>query len=970
MTHTEIRGGEIADQYRSLIAKSRYSRWIEEYGRRETWAETVNRYVDFIAAKGDLTPDEKAHLRYNVLNHRVMPSMRLLMTAGEAAERSNMAIFNPVAGSTPVLVRGRGMVPIEKLVDSDAQVLNVDGRWADAAFRSYGVQETFCVNVRKNKTSERQTVRATANHRWILSDGTVLPTEGLKPGDRLAYATAPRPETDNIDYELGVIHGLVYGDGTMTYSQQRVNGYVIRLCGSSRELLPVFRNHGTVTYSPTSGGDPLVMLYGSFAKTHSLKSLPSETETESYLLGFLRGWLAADGSVSVGGQSVLCATEEGYEWFVNNAGLVGILSTGFQELPSTTNFGDRKRRTLSIRLDRESMVPEDFIISSKRERFQANTIGRFYVVESVESSGMEEEVFCAEVPDTNTFVLSGGLVTGNCSFVAVDDLRAFDEALYILMNGVGLGFSVKKEEVEKLPTVPAVVTPSDEVIVVHDSKEGWAQSYRELVASLWRGELPKWDLRQLRPQGARLRTFGGRSSGPEPLNELFEFTVKSVLSARGRKLTTLEAHEIMTKVGSIVVVGGVRRSALISLSSLDDDLIRDAKSGNWWEAKPHLALANNSAVYDRKPTKEVFDAEWAALVASGSGERGIFNLAGAKKHAPRRRNKSLLSGTNPCGEIVLRSSGVCNLTEVIVRAEDSLDDLREKVSLASKMGTWQASLTNFPYVRDIWRHNAEEEALLGVSMTGTEGHTVLNGSEGREKQGEWLEELRKLAVSVNRREAKRIGINSAAAVTTVKPSGTVSQLTGTSSGLHTWYDDFYLRRIRMSSTDPICKFLEDAGIESEVDFYNDRAKVFSFPFAAPKGAATRNDRDAIEQLENWLVFKEHWTEHNPSVTISVGADEWEIVGEWVYEHFDRITGLSFLPKEDEDHTYVQAPYESITKEQYEELASKMPEVNWDFLSLYEQEDNTTGSQELACVAGECSVDNLIAEADMVEQRVT
>lgn len=644
MTHTEIKGGEIADQYRSLIAKSRYSRWIEEYGRRETWAETINRYTDFISLKADLTPDEKAHLRYNVLNQRVMPSMRLLMTAGEAAERSNMAIFN-------------------------------------------------------------------------------------------------------------------------------------------------------------------------------------------------------------------------------------------------------------------------------------------------------------------------------CSFIAVDDLRAFDEALYILMNGVGLGFSVATEHVDNLPAVPATISPSEEVIVVHDSKEGWAQSYRELIASLWRGELPKWDLRQLRPQGARLRTFGGRSSGPEPLNELFEFTVKRVLASRGRKLTSLEAHEIMTKVGSIVVVGGVRRSALISLSSLDDELIRDAKSGNWWEAKPHLALANNSAIYERKPTKDVFDAEWDALVKSGSGERGIFNLAGAKKHAPRRRNKSLLSGTNPCGEIVLRSAGVCNLTEVIVRAEDTLDDLREKVSLASKMGTWQASLTNFPYVRDIWRQNAEEEALLGVSMTGTEGHEVLNGSKGKEMQIEWLDELRKLAVLVNRREAKRIGINPAAAVTTVKPSGTVSQLTGTSSGLHSWYDEFYLRRVRMSATDPICKFLEDAGIPSEIDFYNDRAKVFSFPFAAPEGAITRNDRTAIEQLENWLVFKEHWTEHNPSVTVSVGVDEWDEVREWVYEHFDQITGLSFLPKEDDDHTYVQAPYESITQKQFDELTEKMPEVNWDFLALYETEDNTTGSQELSCVSGQCDVSDFIKEED-------
>ena len=633
------KNGDLVDVFRSFIAKSRYARWIEEYGRRETWTETVDRYVDYISAKADLTPDEKAHLRYNVLNHKALPSMRLMMTAGEAAERSPISIYN-------------------------------------------------------------------------------------------------------------------------------------------------------------------------------------------------------------------------------------------------------------------------------------------------------------------------------CSHIAIDDPRAFDESLFILMNGTGLGFNVEKQVVDKLPEIPAEIVAVDNTIVVGDSKEGWAQAYRELIASLYRGELPKWDLRQLRPEGARLRTFGGRSSGPAPLNELFEFTVKMFLQARGRKMTPLEVHEIMCKIGAIVVVGGVRRSALISLSSLDDYEIRDAKSGEWWVEKQHLTLSNNSAVYHKTPSREEFDREWAALVASGSGERGIFNLSGAKKNAPSRRKTGPLVGTNPCGEIVLRSAGVCNLSEVIVEPDDTLDDLKSKVALAAKMGTWQASITNFTYLRDIWRQNAEEEALLGVSMTGAAGHSVLNGKEGRDKKNEWLSALKKVAVLTNRREAKRLGINPAAAVTCNKPSGTTSTLTNTAPGLHDWFDFFFIRRVRISKTDPIGKFLIDAGLPAETDVYNEKSWVFSFPFKAPEVAITRNDRTAIEQLENWLDWKQNWTEHNPSVTINVKEHEWEEVGNWVFDHFDQITGLSFLPYA--DHVYQQAPYETITEKQWEALMLSMPtEIQWELLPIYETEDMTVSSQSLSCMAGACDVSDLI-----------
>jgi ribonucleoside-diphosphate reductase alpha chain len=633
-----IKNGDIVDPFRSFISKSRYARWIPEYGRRETWAETVNRYVDFVSPKVDLTPDEKAHLRYNILNHKVMPSMRAIMTAGEALERSNVA------------------------------------------------------------------------------------------------------------------------------------GY-------------------------------------------------------------------------------------------------------------------------------------------------------------------------------------------NCSFVAINDLRAFDEALYILMCGTGLGFSAEKKHVRYLPEVPAQIVPSDEVIVVQDSKEGWAQAYRELLAALFRGELPKWDLRQLRPEGARLKTFGGRSSGPAPLNELFEFTVKLVADARGRKLRPIEAHELMCKIGS-VVVGGVRRSALISLSSLDDEEIRDAKSGNWWEKKPHLALSNNSAVYNSKPSRKQFDDEWAALVASGSGERGIFNLAGAKNHVPERRDASKIAGTNPCAEILLRDKGFCNLTEIIVQSDDTLEDLKSKVSLATKIGTWQSTFTNFPYLRDEWRENAEEERLLGVSMTGQMGHEVLNGRQGRRELETWLRELKKVAIATNKKEARRLGINPSAAITTVKPSGTVSTLTNTSSGMHAWHDKFYIRTVRCDVNDPIARFMDDAGIPVEPDVMNPKAVVFSFPFKAPDGALTRNDMSAIDQLEMWLVYKTNWTEHSPSVTVSVKEEEWEEVGDWVYEHFDLITGVSFLPHS--EHVYKQAPFQTIDEETYEAAKVLMPEhVAWEMLPVYELEDTTTGTQTLSCTAGVCDVVDLV-----------
>ena len=540
----------------------------------------------------------------------------------------------------------------------------------------------------------------------------------------------------------------------------------------------------------------------------------------------------------------------------------------------------------------------------------------------------------------------------NCSGIVVDHPRAFDEAVYILMNGTGLGFNVERKYVEKLPVVSDSFNHSNTTIVVEDSKVGWAKSFRELIALLYQGQIPKWDVSKVRPAGARLKTFGGRASGPAPLVELFEFTIDKFVNAAGRKLKPIECHDIMCKIGDIVVVGGVRRSALISMSDLDDFEMATAKSGKWWETNGQRGLANNSAVYHAKPTIGQFMTEWQNLYNSKSGERGIVNMDSLKRHIDSfgRRDSSQIAVLNPCAEINLRNAGLCNLSEVVLSPEDGLEDVKRKVRLATIIGTYQSSLTNFKYVRKVWRDNAEEERLLGVSLTGIFGHKFYSGSEGLDELASHLKVLRDYAVDVNAEYAEKFGINPSVAVTTVKPSGTVSQLVGVSSGIHPWYAKHYIRTVRGDNKDPLTRLMKDSGVPNEPDVTKpDDITVFSFPMAAPEGAIVTSDLTAIEHLEVWKVYRNNWTEHNPSVTISVREHEWLEVGAWVYENFDSIGGISFLPYT--EHTYKQAPYQEFSKEEFEELSSKMPEeIHWTDLSLYELEDTTTGTQELACVA--------------------
>jgi len=540
----------------------------------------------------------------------------------------------------------------------------------------------------------------------------------------------------------------------------------------------------------------------------------------------------------------------------------------------------------------------------------------------------------------------------------VDDPKSFDEAMFILLCGTGVGFSVERQYIQKLPEVPDQLFVAEDVIVVHDSKEGWAKSFRKLVAMLYAGEIPTWDTSKVRKAGAKLKTFGGRASGPAPLEDLFRFTVAMFKGAQGRKLSSIECHDLMCKIGEVVVVGGVRRSAMISLSNLSDDRMRHAKSGNWWEGQGQRALANNSVAYTEKPDMETFMREWLSLVESKSGERGIFSRPASKKQANKsgRRNADYDFGTNPCSEIILRPYQFCNLTEVVVRATDSLEDLERKVTLATILGTIQSTYTHFPYLRKIWQKNTEEERLLGVSLTGIMDSKLLGPTNaGLDKT---LKRLKDVAVATNAEWAERLGIPASAAITCVKPSGTVSQLVDSASGIHARHSAYYIRTVRGDNKDPLTQFMKDQGIPSEPDVMKpDSTTVFSFPQKSPQGAITRNDMTAIEQLELWLIYQRHWCEHKPSVTVTVREQEWMEVGAWVYKHFDEVSGVSFLPHS--DHTYQQAPYQDCSEREYLDALALMPaRIDWTKLSDYEKEDMTKSSQTFACSSGVCEIVDL------------
>ena len=543
----------------------------------------------------------------------------------------------------------------------------------------------------------------------------------------------------------------------------------------------------------------------------------------------------------------------------------------------------------------------------------------------------------------------------NCSYLHIDSPRSFDELMYVLMCGTGVGFSVERNFINKLPEIAETFHQTDSTIVVSDSKIGWASAFRELIAMLYAGKIPNWDMSKVRPAGARLKVFGGRASGPEPLVDLFNFCVGIFQKAAGRKLTSLECHDVCCKIADIVVVGGVRRSALISLSNLSDQRMAKAKNGNWWDTEGQRRLANNSVAYTEKPDFEAFLTEMGNMYESKAGERGIFSRVAAKNIAGRngRRDPEHEFGTNPCSEIILRSNQFCNLSEIVVRSSDDLASLTQKAEVAAIIGTLQATLTDFRYLRNVWKRNTEEEALLGVSMTGIMDHKILSGSDPKELE-KWLGSIKDVAIKTNKAWAFKLGINQSAAITCVKPSGTVSQLVDSASGIHPRFSKHYIRRVRSDKKDPLANFMSEVGFPVEQDIMSKASLVFSFPVKAPKNAVTVSEVGAMQQLELWKTYQNHWCEHKPSITVYYTDDEFLEVAQWIWNNFDLCSGISLLPYS--DHVYQQAPYEDIDAAKYKELLAAMPKnIEWTDLINYEQEDNTTGSQELACVGGACEI---------------
>jgi len=607
-------------------------------------------------------------------------------------------------------------------------------------------------------------------------------------------------------------------------------------------------------------------------------------------------------------------------------------------------------------------LPEE----QRRESWE-ETVGRYVgfwqereQISEEEAEQIREAIVALEVMPSMRAMMTAGEalkrdnVAGfNCSYLPIDHQKSFDELMYVLLCGTGVGYSVERQYITKLPEVAEEFHATDTVINVADSKIGWAKSFRELVSLLYSGQLPQWDVSRVRSAGSPLSTFGGRASGPEPLVDLFTFTTELFQGAAGRKLSSIECHDLCCKIASCIVVGGVRRSALISLSNLSDDRLRRSKHGQWWDENPQRGLANNSACYTEKPDFEAFLAEWTSLYESRSGERGVFSRVASQKQAAKngRRDEEHEFGTNPCSEIILRPYQFCNLSEIVVRSDDTLETLKEKTRIATILGTLQATLTDFRYLRKIWKDNTEEEALLGVSLTGIMDHPLLCGRGDNEELKRWLTEMRDEAINTNKDWAKRLGIKQSTAISAIKPSGTVSQLVDSASGIHPRYSATYVRRVRADGRDPLCTVLEAAGVPSEDDMMNPSTKVFSFPIASPEGAVTASDMGAMEQLELWELYQDYWCEHKPSMTCYYRDHEFLEVGQWLYNKFDKVSGISFLPYS--DHIYQQAPYTPVSADALAELKDGFPtEIDWD---INERSDMTEGAQQLACVAGSCEL---------------
>ena len=935
------------------IHLSKYSRWLEEEGRRETWDETVDRLGEFWASS---QPDVCIRGTYGdgpkqvntvwedvveaVKNLEVMPSMRSLMTAGPALRRDHAAGFNCFSGDTKFLT-DKGYRRFSDFIDGDiTKVLTKDGSFREATVRSFGSQRLQRVTLRPNKgpSNIRRSFKVTKDHRWITGRGE---TTSLQVGDSIPFI-GRRPNKTELAKEY-LLRGLLFGDGTLD-KRGRAR---IRLCGTKSKYLHLFEEFGdcSIMHPPSFHGDPLVVFHAGVLT--DCKELPTHCKDLDALSAWLLGYLYADSCDEKGSMVLSSQSQEAIEFVENIAPICGLAVTG--KSTSTvleTNFGKRKSPLMKITL-------------RENTKFYVTNIEDLY----------DDEVFCVVEPKTKTFTLEHGVLTGNCAAIAVNHPRVFDEIFYLLMCGCGVGFSVERQYTNELPKVAEEFHDTDTTIDIKDSKLGWAKGLKELIALLYNGDIPIWDLSSVRPEGSRLRTFGGRASGPEPLDALFRYTVRLFCRAAGRRLNSLECHDLICKIADTVIVGSVRRSACISLSNLTDDRMRRAKNGEWYLTNPQRMLANNSVAYTEKPDLISYLKEFRNLYQSKAGERGIVNKEALRDKAEgcgREYEGDYL--LNPCGEAILRDSGgMCNLTEVVVRSDDTLEDLKRKVKYATILGTLQSTLTEFRYLRSIWKTNQEEERLLGISLTGIMDHTVMSNKaptisdyyveKWAEGMGWCLEDilyqLKGVARETNSRWAELLGIPASKQLTLVKPSGTVSQLCGTSSGIHPRFAPFYLRRVTQDNKDPMTEMMKSQEIPYVV---RGEKTIFSFPIKSPDGSIVARDMGAMQQLELWKIYRDYWCDGNPSQTIYYTDDEFLEVQSWVWKNWDSIGGLSFFPLDDYIYDKDAQPYLEITEEEYEEYLKDFPEeIDWATLSNFEYEDGTSSPQEFACAGDNCEL---------------
>ncbi len=947
--------------YRYFIFLRTYSRFREDLGRRELWTEVIDRFMGFMKESlGDkLSIGDYKEVKQHILEQKVMPSMRLLWASGDAVRKNNAAAYNCLSGDTKIQTRN-GLFRLDELVGTYVDVVGHDGQWHNAQINYFGEQKLFDIVINKGK--RYKTLRATADHEWVLSDGSRKKTKELTREDSIPISFASRPIiVDKEWYIRGVRHGLIYGDGTTTYRNGKKSGHVIRLCGDSNQFVEYFDNYPK-SKPPSYDGDTVVYLYDKWAKENNLKELPDvELVSSEYLLGFIRGWIAADGSTSDAGQTVVYTNEKGVRWLEQNSGIVGMPTNHVNKLPEETNYGRRKESLFRVYLHHMSVTKDDLLKDEHKSKFVEHTKENRYTrwnIKEVAKEGEIEPVYCATVRQAHSFAMEEGIVTGNCTYTVVDNLKRFREILFLLTSGAGVGFSVERQFVDQLPVIEHQTGHKLPTYVILDSREGWADALHEGIKTWYDGRDIDFSYEKIRPIGSRLKTFGGRASGPEPLRQLLIFTRNIILGAQGRKLRPIETHDICTKIAEVVVAGGTRRSSAISLSDLHDSEMRNSKKGNFYIEHGNRVMANNSAVYLAKPTQAEFIKEWLSLMESGTGERGIFNRHGVIQMMTERRREHFdeydlqAVGVNPCSEIILRSCQMCNLTSIVCRPDDTRTTLLDKMKVAVILGTYQATLTNFSYLTKRWKNNCEEERLLGVSLNGQYDCALVRNPK-------MLKELRERAIWVNLTYAKKMEINPSTAVTCIKPEGTGSQMLGCSNGAHPRYARYQIRRVRIAATDPLFELLKVQNVprhpENGQSVEDATTWVLEFPLSAHEDTITRHDITAIDQLEHWKMLKINYVEHTVSMTVYISKEEWIAVANWLWDNWEIVSGLSFLPKEDDDHVYQLAPNEEVDAKTFKKLEKEFPIIDFSQLGSYEKDDKTSGGGN-GCESNLCSIE--------------